>query len=316
MLSHKHDISIIIPVFQAELILDELLKKTKSAVSHITKNYEIILVNDASTDNSWLSIVQAGIEDTRIKGINLSRNFGQHYAITAGLRNATGEWVVVMDCDMQDNPDEIPNLYNAAIDNWDIVYAKRIERQDSYFKKLSSIIFHKVYRYLSGFKSDSKIANFGIYNSKVILEFNKMNELSRSFPSLIQYLGFKVSSINITHNERFEGNSTYTFRKLFKLTTDVILSNSNKPLIISINIGFIIAFCSFFIAFYNIFAFYVGLNSIRGFTSTIFSIWFVGGLNLIMLGIVGIYIGKIFDQVKQRQLYIVSETVNIDNFIC
>jgi dolichol-phosphate mannosyltransferase len=257
MLLHKQDISIVIPVFQAEFILDELLKKIKSAVSHITNNYEIILVNDASTDNSWRYIVKAGIDDTRVKGINLSRNFGQHYAITAGLRNATGEWVVVMDCDMQDNPDEIPNLYNAAIDNWDIVYAKRIERKDNYFKKFSSIIFHKVYRYLSGFKSDSKIANFGIYNSKVILEFNKMNELSRSFPSLIQYLGYKVSSINITHNERFEGNSTYTLQKLFKLTTDVILSNSNKPLIISINIGFFIAFCSFFIAFYNIFAFYV-----------------------------------------------------------
>jgi dolichol-phosphate mannosyltransferase len=312
---NKYDISIVIPVYQADQILNELLTKIKSAVLTFTKNYEIILVNDASTDNSWQFITQASIKDSRIKGINLSKNFGQHYAITAGLKNTKGEWVVVMDCDMQDNPDEIPNLYRTAIEKWDIVYAKRIDRKDSFFKKLSSKLFHKLYRYLSGFNSDSKIANFGIYNSKVIQEYNKMNEISRSFPSLIQFLGFNVSSINIAHNERFSGKSTYTFRKLFKLTTDVILSNSNKPLIISINIGFFIALCSFLFAFYNIFAFFLGLNSIKGFTSTIFSIWFVGGLNLIMLGIVGIYIGKIFDQVKQRQLYIISETVNLDDYI-
>jgi dolichol-phosphate mannosyltransferase len=310
---HKFDISIVIPVYQAELILNELLIKIHSALLNITTNFEIILVNDASTDNSWEFIKNAGLNDPRIKGINLSRNFGQHYAITAGLKNTKGEWVVVMDCDMQDNPEEIPNLYRAALNKWDIVYAKRIQRKDNLFKKLSSKLFHKIYYFLSGFKSDSKIANFGIYNSKVIQEFNKMSELSRSFPSLIQFLGFRVSSININHNERFSGKSTYTFRKLFKLTSDVILSNSNKPLILSINLGFFIALCSFLFAFYNIFAFYLGLNSIRGFTSTIFSIWFVGGLNLIMLGIVGLYIGKIFDQVKQRQLYIISESVNLDN---
>jgi dolichol-phosphate mannosyltransferase len=142
--------------------------------------------------------------------------------------------------------------------------------------------------------------------------FNKMKELARSFPSLVQYLGFKSCAINVKHSERFDGSSTYTLSKLLDLSGDVILSNSNKPLKIAVNLGFLISLLSFLIAIYNVAAYFVGFIKVAGFTTTVFSIWFVGGLIMSILGIVGLYIGKIFNQVKGRQLFIVSDEINIE----
>jgi dolichol-phosphate mannosyltransferase len=304
-------LSIVTPVYRAENIVEELVKQIKESVTPITDDFEILLVNDASPDNSWQKIAAACAKDSRVKGIDLSRNFGQHYAITAGLSYAQGDWVVVMDCDLQDRPDEIPNLYRKAQEGWEIVYARRMERRDVFFKKLSSKLFHKVYSYLSGINTDSSIANFGIFHNKVIKEYNKMPEMARSFPSLVQYLGFKRTTLDVKHAERFDGKTTYTFSKLIRLTTDVILSNSNKPLKLTVKFGFTISFLSFLLALYNIFAHFAGIIKVEGFTTTVFSIWFVGGLMLFVMGIVGLYIGKIFDQVKERQVFIVSNEINI-----
>jgi len=308
----KNVISIVSPVYRAEKIVGELVAEVKQAVSLITEDFEIILVNDSSPDGSWKKIVEEAAKDKRVKGINLSRNFGQHYAITAGLQYAKGEWVIVMDCDLQDRPDEITNLYKKAQEGWDIVYARRIARKDKFLKRLSSAIFHFFFSYLSGLKTDNKIANFGIYNGEVIKEYNKMKDVARSFPSLIHYLGFKTCTIDVKHSERFEGATSYTLQKLLKLSTDVILSNSNKPLRMTVRLGFAISVLSFMLALYNVLAHFAGIIQVAGFTTTVFSIWFVGGLILFVLGIIGLYIGKIFDQVKERQLFIVLEEINID----
>jgi len=304
-------LSIVSPVYRAENIVEELVRQVKESVSTITDNFEIILVNDASPDNSWIKIALECEKDIRVKGIDLSRNFGQHYAITAGLSYAKGDWVVVMDCDLQDRPDEIPNLYQKAQEGWEIVYARRMERQDGFFKKLSSKLFHKVYSYLSGINTDSSIANFGIFHQKVINEYNKMKESARSFPSLVHFLGFKRTTFDVKHAERFEGTTSYTFSKLLHLSSDVILSNSNKPLKLTVKLGFYISFMSFLLALYNIIAHYTGVIKVAGYTTTVFSIWFVGGLILLVLGIVGLYVGKIFEQVKERQIFIVSKEINI-----
>jgi len=308
----KMQLTIVSPVYRAEKIVEELVLQIIQAVKPITDDFEIILVNDYSPDNSWLKIVEQCAKDDRVKGINLSRNFGQHYAITAGLNYAKGEWIVVMDCDLQDRPDEIPNLYQKAFEGWDIVYASRVARHDKFLKRVSSSLFHLVYGYLSGLETDGTIANFGIYHRKVIQEYNKMKEVARSFPSLVHYLGFKSCAIDVQHSERFEGGTSYTLSKLLHLTGDVILSNSNKPLKITVKIGFYISMLSFLLALYNIIAHISGIITLEGFTSTIFSIWFVGGLILLVLGIVGLYVGKIFDQVKERQLFIVSQVINIE----
>ena len=312
MIMNTPHISIISPVYRGEKIVVELVRRNVESVSTITDDYEIILVNDASPDNSWNEIVKQCAANPKVKGINLSRNFGQHYAITAGLHYAKGDWVVVMDCDLQDRPEEIPNLYNKAKEGYDIVYARRAMRKDGFLKKQSSIWFHKVFNWLSGIKSDSTIANFGIYKHCVIEEFNNMPERARSFPSLVIYLGFKDTAIDVQHSERAEGKSSYNFRKLLKLSFDVIVSNSNKPLRIAVGFGLVMAAVSFLLALYNIIAKAVGIIQVSGYTTTVFSIWFVGGLLLFVMGVLGLYIGKIFDQVKGRQLFIVKDKMNLE----
>lgn len=310
MKEHIH-ISIVSPVYRGEKMVAELVRRNVESVTTITDDYEIILVNDASPDNSWEEIVKQCESNPKVKGINLSRNFGQHYAITAGLHYAKGDWVVVMDCDLQDRPEEIPNLYRKAMEGYDIVYARRVARKDKFFKRLSSTLFHRVYNWLSGLEADKTIANFGVYKQCVIAEFNKMPERARSFPSLVKYLGFKDTAIDVEHAERAEGKSSYNLYKLFKLSFDVIVSNSNKPLRLAIGLGFGMAAFSFLLALYNIIAKWIGIIQVDGFTTTIFSIWFVGGLMLFVMGILGLYIGKIFDQVKGRQLFVVKDKVNV-----
>ena len=305
-------ISIVSPVYRGEKMVAELVRRNVESVSTITDDYEIILVNDASPDNSWEEIVKQCALNPKVKGINLSRNFGQHYAITAGLSYAKGDWVVVMDCDLQDRPEEIPNLYRKAMEGFDIVCARRAVRKDGFMKRMSSKMYHEVFNWLSGLKSDSAIANFGIYKHCVIDEFNKMPERARSFPSLVQYLGFKDTAVDVEHAARAEGKSSYNLHKLLKLSFDVIVSNSNKPLRMAVGLGFGMAAVSFLLAVYNVVAKWIGIIRVDGYTTTVFSIWFVGGLLLFVMGILGLYIGKIFDQVKGRQLFIVKDKVNFE----
>lgn len=303
-------LSIVSPVYHGEKMVEQLVERISKSVSTITPDYEIILVNDASPDNSWLKIKELCANNNRVKGINLSRNFGQHYAISAGLSLCSGEWIVVMDCDLQDRPEEIPHLYNKAQEGFDIVYARRVVRHDGFFKRISSKIFHSVFDWLSGIKTDSSISNFGVYNKIVIDEYNKMGEVARSFDSLIKYLGFNTATVDVKHDYRGEGKSSYTFKKLISLSFDVMISNTNKPLKMAIGFGFFMSFISFCLAVFNVIAKYVGNIGVEGYTSTVFSIWFVGGILLMMLGILGLYVGKIFDQVKQRPIFVIREKLN------
>ncbi len=305
-------ISVVSPVYRGEHMVHELVSRIKDNVSIITNDFDIILVNDASPDLSWLEILKECEIDRRVKGINLSRNFGQHKAITAGLNYAKGDWVIVMDCDLQDRPEEIPKLYYKAMEGFDIVQGERVERQDSFFKKMSSTAFNIIFRYLSDVKKDKRIANYGIYKQDAITAVCKMPERDRAFSQLIRYVGFKTTSIPIEHGSRLEGSSSYTLRKLIKLAFEIIFSNSNKPLHMMVEMGFVMAFASMFVALYNIIAYFGGIVKVEGFTTTVFSIWFVGGLLMMQIGIVGIYIGKVYDQVKGRPLYVIMDKVNID----
>lgn len=302
--------SIVSPIYYGEKMLETLVSRIKKSIEPLTSDYEIILVNDSSPDNSWQKIKEICERDKKVKGVNLSRNFGQHYAISAGLSLCQGEWTVVMDCDLQDLPEEIPNLYHKAQEGYDIVYARRVARHSGLLKKLSSSCFHAVYDWLSGTKTDKTVANFGIYHKKVITEFNKMPEVARTFTGLVSSLGFNHTAIEVKHSERAEGKSSYTFGKLLRLSFDAIISNTNKPLKMSISFGFFMAFLAFCLAVYNIIAKFTGYIEVPGYTTTVFSIWFVGGIILMMLGILGMYISKIFDQVKQRPLFVISEKIN------
>ena len=306
-------LTVVSPVYRGEKMVHELVRRIKESVSQITDNYSIILVNDCSPDDSWSMILKECEEDKRVKGVNLSRNFGQHNAITAGLSFSNGDWVVVLDCDLQDRPEEIPNLYHKAIEGYDIVYAQRIDRQDKPLKRLSSSLYHAAFNFLSGADTDKSISNFGIYRKDVIDAYVQMPERFRGFGSLVRYLGFKSTAIPVEHAKRLEGKSSYSLRRLFKQAFSSIVSNTNKPLKMMVSMGFIIAVISMLIALYNIIARFCGIISVPGFTTTVFSIWFVGGLIMMQLGVLGVYIGSIFDQVKGRPIFVVRDKVNVDS---
>jgi dolichol-phosphate mannosyltransferase len=305
-------ISIVSPVYRGEKMVHELVCRIQKNVSGFTEDYEIILVNDASPDNSWQAILQECSIDHRIKGINLSRNFGQHRAILSGLQYAKGDWVIVMDCDLQDKPEEISTLYKKALEGYDVVFAQRVERKDNLLKRMSSTIFYSVFRFLSGVKFDNQVANFGIYKQSVIRTVRNMPERDRSFPVQVSYVGFKTTHIPVTHGQRQEGGSSYTLKTLLKYASGIIISNTNKPMRLMVALGFILSFLSMMMAFYNVIAYFCHMIEVPGFTTTVFSIWFVGGMIMTQIGIVGIYIGKVFDQVKGRPLYVVMDEVNID----
>lgn len=304
-------ISVVSPVYLAEKIIDELVRRIETSLDKITPSYEIVLVEDGSPDRSWEKIMSNCERNPKIKGIKLSRNFGQHHAITAGLDNSNGEWIVVMDCDLQDVPEEIEQLYYKALEGYDIVFASRVARNDSFFKKLSSKFFYKTFTYLTGIKQDETIANFGIYSRKVVNEINQLREPFRAFSPMARWVGFKRTSIPVAHSERFEGKSSYNWKKLLKLAFDIAIGYSEKPLRLIINFGFIVTTCSFLIALYYILKFLAGDIMISGYTSIIISIWLVAGLTIFVLGIVGLYISRIFESVKNRPIYILDKKINL-----
>ncbi|WP_103919087.1 glycosyltransferase family 2 protein, partial [Candidatus Venteria ishoeyi] len=227
-------ITVVTPVYGCAESLYELYNRLNTTLSKISTDFEIIMVNDASTDNAWEAIIELAEKDKRVKGICLSRNFGQHKAIIAGLDFASGEWVVVMDCDLQDQPEEILKLYNKAMEGFDIVWGRRVNRKDSYLKKLSSKIFYKIYDYFTESKVDNTIANFSIISKNVLYSLRKLKEQNQMYPLFIHWLGFSSTSIDIDHSIRAKGKSSYTLNKLFNLAIDGIVSQSNKPLKLSI----------------------------------------------------------------------------------
>lgn len=304
-------LSVVSPVYNAENIIDTLVKQIKENIQTITSNYEIILVNDASKDDSWNKITKACADDKRIKGINLSRNFGQHYSITAGLTYAKGDWIIVMDCDLQDRPDEIPNLYYKSQEGYDIVLAQRISRTDGFFKKILSKFFYKIFSYLTETNQDATVANFGIYKRCVIDAILSMKDQIRFFPAMVQWVGFCKCYLPVKHSERFDGDSTYSFKKLTRLALHTIIAFSDKPLRIAAKFGFFIALVSFLISIVYLLMYFSGKIKVIGFTSIILSMWFLSGIIMMILGILGIYIGKVFEKVKGRPVFIVSESRNI-----
>jgi dolichol-phosphate mannosyltransferase len=305
-------ISVITPVYGCYATLEELCIRIDKTLSNIATNYEIILVNDASPDNAWEVIQSLAQKDERIKGINLSRNFGQHRAIAAGLDFAQGNWIVVMDCDLQDQPEEILKFYKKAQEGYDIVVGKRINRKDSLFIKLTSKIFYVVFNYLTAQKLDNSVANFGIYSRRVIDSILLLKEQDRSFGLLSVWVGFSRASIDIKHAPRKIGQSGYNLKKRILLAVDHILSHSNKPLIIAVNLGFILSFCSFIYALWLIIRYFLWSVSILGWSSLMVSLFFLAGLNISIIGMVGLYVGKIYEGIKNRPLYIIKEkTSNI-----
>lgn len=299
--------SIVSPVYRAENLIVELVRRIQASMATLTDNYEIILVDDRGPDNSWDRIAEQAALDPRVRGVRLSRNFGQHKAITAGLEQARGEWIVVMDCDLQDQPEEIPALYRYAIaEKYDLVFARRVERQDSWLKRAGSQAFYQMLAYLTETKQDPAIANFGIYHRKVINAVLAMRESIRYFPTMLRWVGFRAGGLAVDHAERPEGKSSYNLRGLIKLALDIILAYSDKPLRLTVKLGLGISAVAFVLVVVTLARYLLGYSWEPGYASLIISIWFFSGLILSVLGMVGLYLGKTFEQVKNRPIYLID----------
>lgn len=302
-------IAVVIPVLNEELIIDELIQRVSKSVIQISESFQIIIVDDGSTDKTWTKIVNCAQIYPKIHGIRFSRNFGHHYAISAGLKYVEADWVIVMDGDLQDRPEIIPILYQEAVKGFDIVFVSRINRTESIYYKVLQRLFYVALRILSGIKFDSKQANFSIISRKVVNAFNNFPEYSRFYGSTVNWLGFKKSFIFADHGKRLLGKPSYTLRKRFKLAADIILSFSDRPLHFAIYLGI---FSSGVALMYMIWIL-IGVKfhgfSVQGWPSLMAVSLFLGGAILIILGIIGSYLSRIFLEVKSRPLYLVSDEI-------
>ena len=310
MMTH---ISVVIPVYKAERCLYELYRRLKESLEIITKDFEIVLVEDCGGDESWKIIKDLAKQDPRVKGIQFSRNFGQHYGITAGLDYCDGDWVVVMDCDLQDRPEEIPYLYKKAQEGYDVVLARRGRRKDPLLKRFTSWLFYKTFNYLADLNYDPQVGNFRILSRKVVENFRLIREQLRFFGGLVDWMGFPTTSVEVKHDKRLVGKSTYTLAKLWKLAAETIIAYSDKPLKLSVKLGFILSSLAFLCGFLIFLNFLLYGTTISGWVSLIVSLYFLGGLVIANLGIIGIYLGKTFDESKKRPLYIVRDKTFFDS---
>ncbi len=292
-------------------------KGVTSLVEQIIRNipnekysYEVILVDDGSSDDSWNIILEICRLNQNVKAIKLSRNFGQHYAITAGIEYCSGELIIVMDGDLQDNPEFIPQLINEIEKGYEVVFVKRMKRNENLIYLLLQKSFYKLLKLLSGLDLDHRIANYSIITRKVALNFLKFTEQNRFYFTTIKWLGFKESQINAPQSKRLYGSTSYSFRKRVNLAMDILTSFSNRPLYLSIFVGVFFSIAAITSSLYIIYKKYFFGFDILGWASLMTLITFSSGLILIILGVIGLYIGKIFAQTKSRPLFIIDKKEN------
>jgi glycosyltransferase involved in cell wall biosynthesis len=302
------DVSVVIPVYRAEDCLEELYARLTASLQTISQNYEILLIEDGGGDRSWAIIQALAARDHRVRGVQLSRNFGQHYAITAGLDRARGQWTVVMDCDLQDPPEGIPLLYRKAQEGFDIVLALRGERSDPAMKRAVAWIFYRAFSYLTDVPFDGRIRNFRIMSRKVVLAVRQLREQLRFFAALVGWSGFRTATIEVRHDARAHGRTTYTYAKLLKLGVDTIVAYSDKPLRLVIRFGFAVALLAMLAGVWYLGKVIFFGSPVLGWSTLIVSLYFLSGLILITLGLNGLYLGKVFNETKKRPLYLISET--------
>lgn len=305
-MTKKNTISVVIPLFQSEDLLGELFSRLNSILSSISGwKYEIIVVDDGSNDATWSKIVNFYKTDPNLKAIKFSRNFGQHNAITAGLERCTSEWIVVMDSDLQDRPEEIPNLLNKALQGYDIVLAQRIRRKDKFFKKLTSRLFYNFFRYISGLKFEAGVGNFGVYNKKVIDSILQYKENFRPFPIIVKVVGFKRAAIEVQHGKRFSGKSNYNSFGLLKGALNAIIYYSHRPIWLFLIIGLgTISFILFLLVGMYFLAFKILIKDL------VFILIFLMSILSLNASLIGVYVSRIFIESKNRPLFIVEKELN------
>lgn len=298
----------VIPVYNEEGNLRALYERLSMVLSSLTADFEMVFVNDGSTDSS-IEIIRELTKDKKVKYLDFSKNFGHQIAAFAGLEHAEGNAVVIIDADMQDPPELILELYQKMQEGYDVVYAKRQVRDgETWHKKLTAKWFYRLINNLSEVEIPLDTGDFRIMSSRIKNIIISLPERNKFLRGQIAWTGFNQTYVLYNRAERMQGKSNYTYSKMFRFAFDGITSFSNFPLRLATYLGFIVSLVAFVVIVYTLYQKYFGIDTVPGWSSTMVSILFLGGVQLICLGIIGEYLGRIMDNVKQRPLYLIKET--------
>lgn len=303
------DLSVVTPVFNEALLIHEMVSRLTAVCSGMGISYELIFVNDGSSDASLQILKEFAAEDDKIRYVSFSRNFGHQNAVMAGITHSKGNAVVIIDGDLQDPPELIPELYNKYLDGYKVVYAKRVQREgESAFKKATAKLFYKLLKKITSFNIPVDTGDFRLISREVADHLINMNEGSKFLRGQIAWLGFRQTGVEFERKERKAGKTKYTLKKMMKLALDGITSFSNFPLQIATFLGFVFSFMAFLIILYALYSKFVMHEVVTGWTSLMISSMFIGGIQLLCIGIIGEYISRIAVDVKKRPPFIVEET--------
>jgi polyisoprenyl-phosphate glycosyltransferase len=306
-------ISLVAPIFNEEENLPEFRRRAAAALEGTGETWEIVFVNDGSRDSSGTLIRKFHAEDPRIKLVELSRNFGHQPAVTAGIAHASGDCVILMDGDLQDPPEAIGEMVAQWKKGFAVVLGERRSRAEMGIRRVGFGLFYPLMRWMSDLPEGPDAGIFGLMDRVVVNEFNRLPERNRFIPGLRRWLGFKQTSVLYDRQDRAAGKPKQTLRRLIHYAMDGMFSFSYKPLRAATYLGFTVSGAAFLLLLFYVVTFFLWHKPITGFTTTIASVLFLGGVQLICVGILGEYIGRVYEEVKQRPLYIVQERLGIDS---
>jgi dolichol-phosphate mannosyltransferase len=307
------DISVVLPIYNEEAGLPELYSRLTGVLSATGLTYELILINDGSRDGSWQRILELGAADRRVCGVNLSRNFGHQIAITAGVELSRGAAVVVMDSDLQDPPELIPTLYAKHKEGFDVVYAQRRSREgETWLKTFTAKIFYRMIRRMTTIDIPVDTGDFRLMSRRVVEDLRRLREQSRFVRGLVTWVGYNQTPVLFDRSKRYGGVTKYPIAKMMRFALDGITGFSSQPLRLASHVGLFFAFASLTLMV-GLMLYKVGGGEgiIPGWTSLAVAVLFLGGVQLLAIGILGEYIGRIYEEVKHRPLYLVRDSVNI-----
>lgn len=306
----KSKYSVVIPIYNEELVIAESYSRLKQTMDLTGEPYELIFVNDGSRDKSAQIIHEISQKDKNVRLISFSRNFGHQPAITAGMDHAGGEAVIVIDADLQDPPGVILDMIKVWKDGYDVVYGKRAERKgETFFKKFTAKTYYRVLSFMTNVEIPVDTGDFRLIDRKVCDAMKRLGEKNRYVRGLVSWVGFKQTAVEYVRDERFAGETKYPLKKMIKFAIDGITSFSYKPLKFAISVGFLFSGLSFLFLIRIIYQALYTDTTVSGWASTIVIILFTQGIVFIMLGIIGEYIGRIYDEIKNRPIYIVDELI-------
>ena len=306
--------SLVLPIYDEEDTIPELVRRLGELMDRFDGEAEAILVDDGSSDSSYELMVAARERDPRFKLLRLSRNFGHQIAVTAGLDVASGEAVIVMDADLQDPPEVALDLAARWREGYDVVYAVREERHgESRFKEATAAGFYRLFKRMSDVDVPLDVGDFRLVDRRALDAFRSMRESNRYVRGMFSWIGFRQVGVPFTREERFAGETKYPLRKMVKFATDGIVSFSAYPLRLALKVGFVVSAFSFLLGIVFLVSRLFGFYSVPGLASIAVFVAFLGGIQLLLLGIVGEYIARIHDEVKGRPLYLVSETQGLED---